>query len=101
MFSESTRIRPACARKPEGAMLIERAKSPPSLAMIRFPQVLVRLTLAYRRLQKMQALAVKRSDRRIVHLVGGDLEHLLLEIDGVTGGPGLEPRLAVLVERLT
>src|SRR3954452_17104525 len=27
MFSESTRIRPACARRPEVAMLIERAKS--------------------------------------------------------------------------
>ena len=37
MFSESTRIRPACARRPEVAMLIERAKSFPSLAMIAFP----------------------------------------------------------------
>ena len=37
MFSEMTRIRPACARRPEVAMLIERAKSLPSSAMIRFP----------------------------------------------------------------
>ena len=37
MFSEITRIRPACARRPEVAMLIERAKSLPSSAMIRFP----------------------------------------------------------------
>jgi hypothetical protein len=34
MFSEITRIRPACARNPEVAMLIERAKSLPSSAMI-------------------------------------------------------------------
>jgi hypothetical protein len=36
MFSEITRMRPACARKPDVAMLIERAKSLPSSAMIRF-----------------------------------------------------------------
>jgi hypothetical protein len=35
MFSEITRIRPACARKPEVAMLIDLAKSLPSLAMVR------------------------------------------------------------------
>jgi hypothetical protein len=37
IFSEITRIRPACARRPDVAMLIDRAKSLPSLAMIRFP----------------------------------------------------------------
>jgi hypothetical protein len=37
IFSEITRIRPACARKPEVAILIERAKSPASLAMMSFP----------------------------------------------------------------
>jgi hypothetical protein len=37
MFSEITRIRPACARNPEVAMLIERAKSLASSAMIGFP----------------------------------------------------------------
>src|SRR6185369_11598313 len=33
MFSEITRIRPACARRPEVAMLIDLAKSPPSFAI--------------------------------------------------------------------
>jgi hypothetical protein len=40
MFSEITRIRPACARRPEVAMPIERAKSPPSSAMMPSPQML-------------------------------------------------------------
>jgi hypothetical protein len=35
MFSEITRIRPACARRPDVAMLIERAKSLPSSAIVR------------------------------------------------------------------
>jgi hypothetical protein len=39
MFSEITRIRPACARRPEVAMLIDRVKSPPSFAMMSLPQV--------------------------------------------------------------
>src|SRR6266436_7227843 len=34
IFSEITRIRPACARRPEVAMLIDRAKSPASFAMM-------------------------------------------------------------------
>jgi hypothetical protein len=34
MFSEITRIRPACARRPEVAMLIERTKSLESFAML-------------------------------------------------------------------
>jgi hypothetical protein len=37
MFSESTRIRPACARRPDVAMLIDRAKSPASFAMMSSP----------------------------------------------------------------
>src|SRR6185295_6444196 len=100
IFSEITRIRPACARSPEVAMLIERAKSPPSFAMMS-PCPYPASALADRGLEKMQALAVERSHRRVVHLVGGDLEHLVLEIDGVAGGPGLETRLAIQREALS
>jgi hypothetical protein len=35
MFSEITRMRPACARRPEVAIAIERAKSLLSFAMMR------------------------------------------------------------------
>src|SRR5260370_12789489 len=93
-------MRPAWARSPEVAMLIERAKSPPSLAMMLscpYPAS----TLADRGLQKMQALAVERGHRGVVHLVGGDLEHLVFEIDGIAGGPGLESSLAILREALS
>jgi hypothetical protein len=37
MFSEITRIRPDCARRPEVAMPIERAKSFVSVAMLPLP----------------------------------------------------------------
>ena len=46
----------------------------------------------------MQALAVERGHRGVIHLVGRDLEHLVLEIDGVAGRARLEAGLAVLVE---
>src|ERR1700676_3774570 len=96
MFSEITRIRPACARRPDVAMPIERAKSPLSSAMSGFPCLGHALALADRGLQKMQALAVERGGRRIVHLVGGHFQHLVLEVDGVARRPGLEPALAVI-----
>src|SRR5882757_7851378 len=70
IFSEITRIRPAWARSPEVAMLIERAKSPPSLAMMFVLLPYPASALADRGLQKMQALAVERGHRRVVHLVG-------------------------------
>src|SRR6476619_6766731 len=83
MFSEITRIRPACARRPEVAMPIERAKSPVSCAMTSSPQVVVRRSaLADRGFQKMQAFAVEGGGRRVVHLVGGHFQHLLLQADG-------------------
>src|ERR1700738_535205 len=77
IFSEITRIRPACARRPDVATLIERAKSDPSFAMVSSPCLYPASALADRGLQKMQALAVERGHRRVVHLVGGDLEHLV------------------------
>src|ERR1022692_877469 len=101
MFSEITRIRPACARRPEVAMPIDRAKSfTTSFAMISVPNFYRSLALADRGLQQMQALAVERGDGRVVHLVGRDLEHLVFEIDRIAGGPRLETRLAILVEAL-
>src|SRR5882757_2565696 len=96
IFSEITRIRPACARRPEVAMPIERAKSLLSSAMCGFLRLGHALALADRGLQKMQALAVERGGRRVVHLVGGHFQHLVLEVDGVAGGPGLEAALAAI-----
>src|SRR3954465_13189487 len=102
MFSEITLIRPACARRPDVAMPIERAKSPPSFAMMSFPQFRsCALALADRGLQKMQALAVQRGHGGIVHLVGGDLEHLVFQRHRVARRPGLEHRLSVLLEALS
>src|SRR6478609_5503646 len=95
MFSEITRIRPACARRPEVAMLIDLAKSLPSLAMVAYP--FNASALADRGLDEPEAAAVERGHGRIVHLVGGDLQHLLLEIDGVAGRAGLEGVLAAII----
>src|ERR1700759_641535 len=92
MFSEITRIRPACARRPEVAIPIEREKSPTSSAMVYLS------TLADRGLQQMQALAVERGHGRIIHLVAGDLHHLLFQAHRVAGGPRLETGAAVGVE---
>src|SRR3978361_577901 len=101
MFSEITRFRPACARRPEVAMPIERAKSPVSFAMTSSPQVLLRRSaLADRGFQKVQAFAVERGGRRVVHLVGGHFQHLLLEADRVAGRPGLEACLSILPEAM-
>src|ERR1700752_852370 len=93
MFSEIRRMRPACARRPDVAMLIDLAKSLASLDMVRslYPRA---SALADRGLDEAKAAAVERGHRRIVHLVGGDLQHLVLEIDGVAGRPGQEGALA-------
>src|SRR3954463_14002234 len=81
IFSEITRIRPACARRPEVAMLIERAKSLPSSAMIRSlqkPKIkFMASALSDGGLEKSEAAAVERGRRRVVHLVGGHLHHLV------------------------
>src|SRR4051812_28534440 len=99
IFSEITRIRPACARRPEVAMLIDLAKSPASFAMLAYPSGASALSDCG--FDEPEAAAVERGHRRIVHLVGGDLQHLILEIDGVAGGAGQKAALAaVVVERL-
>src|SRR5205085_10900199 len=101
MFSEITRIRPACARSPDVAIPIERTKSLESSAMLSpLPVADHALALSDRGLEKVQALAVERGHRGVIHLVGRDLEHLVLEIDGVAGGARLEAGLAVLVETI-
>src|SRR4029077_9689257 len=104
MFSEITRIRPACARRPEVAIPIDRTKSLESSAMMSLPCLCSgpdhALALADRGLQQVQALRIERGHRGIIHLVGGDLEHLVFEIDGVAGRSGLEARFAVLIERV-
>src|ERR1700709_1974662 len=96
MFSEITRIRSACAFRPEVALLIERAKSPASLAMMWFSYEAEVSAFSDGGFQQTEAAAVERGRRRIVHLVGGNLEHLVFEIDGVAGGPGLETALAAV-----
>src|SRR5437879_2762529 len=53
--------------------------------------------LADRGFDEAKAAAVERGHRRIVHLVGGDLQHLVLEIDGIAGGAGLEGALAAVM----
>src|SRR5262245_64418826 len=96
MFSEIRRMRPACARRPDVAMLIDLAKSLASLDMLcsLHPRA---SALADRGLDEAKTAAVERGRRRIVHLVGGDLQHLVLEIDGVAGGPGQEPAPAAVM----
>src|SRR5258706_16028924 len=82
-------------------MLIERAKSPPSLAMMLSSCLYPASALADRGFEKMQTLAVERGRRRVVHLVSGNLEHLVFEIDGIAGGPDLEACLAIQREALS
>src|SRR5689334_4568362 len=62
MFSEITRMRPACARRPEVAMLIDLAKSPVSLAMVSSLYPLAS-ALADRGLDEAKAAAVERGRR--------------------------------------
>src|ERR1700759_3080399 len=96
MFSEITRMRPACARRPEVAIPIERVKSLTlSSAIVYSPS-----TLADRGLQQMQALAVERGHGRIIHLVGGGLHHLLFQPHRMACRPRLEAGAAVDVEPL-
>src|SRR3954465_15430843 len=96
MFSEITRIRPACARRPEVAMLIERAKSLASSAMVGFPQGRNASAFADGGFQQPEAAAVERGSGRVIHLVGGNFQHLVFEIDRVAGRLGQEAALAAI-----
>src|SRR4249920_2511565 len=93
IFSEITRMRPACARRPDVAMLIERAKSLPSSAMIRLPYA---SALSDGGFEQAEAAAVERSRRGVIHLVGRDLQHLVFQIDRIAGRFGHKAVLAAV-----
>ena len=80
IFSEMIRIRPAWARRPDAAMVSVLRKS----KVVSQPCG-ARLALAERRLDEIEAARVERGCCLKIHLVGGDLHHLLFEIDGVAG----------------
>src|SRR5437773_8342833 len=85
MFSEMMRMRPACARSPDAAMAIDFRKSTAVLLAC-----CCALALANRRLDEAEAAGVERGRLLVIHLVAGDLDHLVLEIDGVAGRPNVE-----------
>src|SRR5262245_8994761 len=78
MFSEMTRMRPTCARRPEAAMAIVLMKSICYLRAARDP-----LLVAERRLQEAEAARVELAGGLVVHLVRRDLHHLVLEVHRV------------------
>src|SRR5689334_21385209 len=92
MFSEITRIRPACARRPEAAMPIDLRKS-----MAILPRVQT-LALAHRGLQQAETARVERGCGLIIHLVLRNLEHLVVEADGIAGRARLGARFAFELE---
>src|SRR5580700_11635660 len=92
MFSEITRMRPACARRPEAAMAIDLRKSTPALLRSRRAP---RSGRAERGLDEAEATAVERRHHLVVHLVGRDLDHLVLEVDRVAGRADLVGAAAV------
>ena len=86
MFSDSTRIRPDWARRPEAAIAIDLIKS-----MISRPPLRARRSApAERRLDQAEAARVERGRSLEIHLVGGDLEHLVLKADAVAGRADLD-----------
>ena len=93
IFSEITRMRPACARRPDVAMLIERAKSLPSSAMILLPYA---SALSDSGFEQAETAAVERSGRGVIHLVGRDLQHLVFQIDRIAGRLGQKAILAAV-----
>ena len=95
MFSEMIRMRPACARNPDAAIEIDFKKSmgpSPDAADV------FQVAPAERRLDQAEAARVERGRGLIVHLVGGDLEHLVFEAHGVAGRPHLEFAAAIELE---
>src|SRR5215468_10655103 len=91
MFSEITRMRPVCARRPDAAIAIDLRKSitalPCSSSVHALAHVLFgkpvptfpghALTLAAdRSADQPHAAAVERDRRLVVHLVRGNLHHL-------------------------
>ena len=89
MFSAITRMRPACARRPDAAIAIDLRKSTAALlAGLNLRTVSDQPSaLADRGLEEAEAALIERGRGLIVHLVGGDLDHLVFEVDRVAGGP--------------
>src|SRR3954470_8662437 len=89
MFSAMVRMRPACARKPDAAISIDLMKSisaaPYSCA--RAFRKVGASPFAYRGLHEAKTAGVERGRGLIVHLVTGDLEHLVFEIHRIAAGP--------------
>src|SRR5262249_56336233 len=54
-----------------------------------------RSAFAERGLAQPETARVERRGRLVVHRVGGDLEHLVLEAHGITGGPRFEIEPAI------
>src|SRR5215472_2564968 len=97
MFSESTRMRPACARRPDAAMASDLTKS---MAYLRSR----RSGLVGGDLQQAEALAVELRRGLVVHLVLRDLEHLVLQVHRIAGRPhlvliGIAGEIARIAER--
>src|SRR5438477_9067097 len=107
MFSEMMRMRPAWARSPDAAIAIDFRKSTAVLlacwnlaacqdsyvfacpfrkAGSHFSGTCASTTLANGGLEETEAARIERGRRLVIHLVGGDLDHLVLEVDGVAGG---------------
>src|SRR3569833_631505 len=88
-----TRMRPAWARKPEAAIAMDFKKS-----MVQpFAS-----TLAERGFEQPQAASVESGRGLVVHLVGGDFDHLVFEVHAAAAGAHLEtggPRALELARR--
>src|SRR5437016_1867890 len=95
MFSEMMRMRPACARKPEAAIVSVLIKSTVPSSR------LSRSALAERSLDEIEATRVERRRCLEIHLVGRNLHHLFLEVHGIARWPNLEgARISVSVSWL-
>src|SRR6476660_9772757 len=91
-----TRMRPACARRPDAAIVSVFKKS-----IVALLPAHGRLALAERSLDEIKTARVERRRCLEVHLVGSNLHHLFLEVHGIPGGANLEgARTAVSVRRL-
>src|SRR5436305_8284954 len=96
MFSEMTCMRPDWARRPEAAMAIDFSKSM-VVRSLRWGRC-VAPSLADRGLDQAEPAPVEGAGGLEIHLVGGDLEHLVLEADGVAGRHDLELAAPLQVE---
>src|SRR5262249_39315019 len=85
MFSEVTRMRPAWARSPDAAMAIDFTKSMDYLRAVVVGAAAASGLAADRGFDQPEAAGVELGRGLVVHLVGGNLDHLVLEVDRVAG----------------